>query len=82
MEQQTLQHNYLNVKIGSSSAGYLLLALSFLAMWFYPLHGKEWDEKKESLAKSHAEKEFAYEQEMLAKIENEKLEDNKEKSSE
>ena len=60
----------------------ILLALSFLAMWFYPLHGKEWDEKKESLAKAHAEKEFAYEQEILAKIENEKLEDNKEKSSE
>jgi hypothetical protein len=51
-------------------------------MWFYPLHGKEWDEKKESLAKAHAEKEFAYEQEMLAKMEKEKLEDNKEKSSE
>ena len=54
----------------------ILLILSFVAMWFYPLHGKEWDEKKKALAKEHAEKEQAYEQEMLAKIEAENAKNN------
>lgn len=54
----------------------ILLILSFVAMWFYPLHGKEWDEKKKALAKEHAEKEQAYEQEMLAKIEAESAKNN------
>ena len=45
----------------------ILLALSFLAMWFYPLHGKEWNKQKADLAKAHAEKEQTYEQEMLRK---------------
>ena len=54
----------------------ILLVLSFVAMWFYPLHGKEWDEKKKALAKEHAEKEQAYEQEMLAKIEAENAKNN------
>jgi len=47
----------------------VLLILCFVAMWFYPLHGNEWDEKKKALEKEHAEKQQAYEQEMLAKIE-------------
>ena len=45
----------------------ILCVLSFIAMIFYPLHGKEWDEHKEILAKRHAEKEAAYEQQILAK---------------
>lgn len=47
----------------------VLLILSFVAMWFYPLHGKKWAEQKEALALAHAEKEEAYEQAILAKIE-------------
>ena len=46
----------------------ILLLLSFLAMWFYPLHGKKWDEQKAKLAEEHKQKEFEYEQEMLAKM--------------
>lgn len=46
----------------------ILLALSFVAMWFYPLHGKEWNEKKEQLAVEHQQKQEAYEQAMLEKI--------------
>jgi len=45
----------------------ILLLLSFLAMWFYPLHGKEWDEAKRKLASEHAKKEQAYEQAILRK---------------
>ena len=45
------------------------MILSFVAMWFYPLHGKKWAEQKEALALAHAEKEEAYEQAILAKIE-------------
>lgn len=44
----------------------ILLILSFIAMWFYPLHGKDWDEKKAHLAQVHKEKEEAYEQKVLA----------------
>lgn len=46
----------------------ILLVLSFVAMWFYPLHGKEWDKAKADLAQEHAKKEAIYEQEMLRKI--------------
>lgn len=42
----------------------ILLILCFIAMWFYPLYGKSWNEKKEYLAKKHVEKEKAYEQEL------------------
>lgn len=45
----------------------VLLILSFVAMWFYPLHGRKWDETKKELAAKHKEKEFAYEQAVLAK---------------
>jgi len=45
----------------------ILCVLSFIAMIFYPLHGKEWDERKNILAKRHADKEAAYEQQILAK---------------
>ena len=41
-----------------------VLILCFVAMWFYPLYGKSWNEKKEYLAKKHVEKEKAYEQEL------------------
>ena len=46
----------------------ILLILSFVAMWFYPLHGPKWNEQKDKLAEEHRIKEQAYEQEMLAKI--------------
>lgn len=46
----------------------VLLALSFLAFWFYPLHGKEWNEKKAKLAQEHQEKQEAYEQRILAEM--------------
>lgn len=45
----------------------VLLALSVLAMIFYPLRGKAWDKEKADLAAEHAKKEEAYEQMMLAK---------------
>lgn len=45
----------------------ILLVLSFVAMYFFPLHGKEWNDAKAELAKKHAEKEAAYEQEVLKK---------------
>lgn len=45
----------------------ILLILSFIAMWFYPLHGKKWNEEKAKLAKEHKVKEQAYEQSVLAK---------------
>ena len=44
-------------------------------MWFYPLHGKAWNEEKAKLAKLHKDKEFAYEQDVLAKEEKEHPED-------
>ena len=47
----------------------VLLILSFVAMWFYPLHGKEWDETKHQLAIKHMEKQKEYEEKMLAKKE-------------
>lgn len=53
----------------------VLLILSFIAMWFYPLHGKAWNEEKTKLAKLHKDKEFAYEQDILAKEEKEHPED-------
>jgi hypothetical protein len=34
-------------------------------MYFFPLHGKQWDDEKNALAKKHAEKEAAFEQEVL-----------------
>ena len=43
----------------------ILLVLSFVAMYFFPLHGKEWDEEKNALAKKHADKEAAFEQQVL-----------------
>ena len=43
----------------------ILLVLSFVAMYFFPLHGKEWNDQKAELAKKHADKEAAYEQEVL-----------------
>lgn len=48
----------------------ILLVLSFVAMWFYPLHGKEWNEKKEALALEHSKKQEEYEQKMLAEMNN------------
>jgi GPH family glycoside/pentoside/hexuronide:cation symporter len=45
----------------------ILLVLSAVAMYFFPLHGKQWNEEKAALAKKHAEKEAAYEQEILAR---------------
>lgn len=50
----------------------ILLVLSFIAMWFYPLHGKKWDEKKKELSEQHLKKQQEYEQKMLAKIEEDK----------
>ena len=44
-----------------------LLVCSFAAMSFFPLHGEKWNEEKAALAKRHAEKETAYEQEILQK---------------
>ena len=46
----------------------ILLVLSFIAMIFYPLHGKKWNEDKERLSKEHQEKEEKYEQEILQKM--------------
>ncbi len=48
----------------------ILLVLSFVAMWFYPLHGKEWDAKKKELSDKHLAKQQEYEQKMLAEIAN------------
>lgn len=45
----------------------VLLVLSFVAMYFFPLHGEKWNEAKATLAKQHADKEAAYEQEVLKK---------------
>ncbi len=44
----------------------ILLILSFIAMLFFPLRGKEWDETKKRLAEEHAIKQEAYEKKMLA----------------
>ena len=46
----------------------ILLALSFLAMWFFPLHGKAWEDTKKELAIEHQKKEEAYEQKILAEM--------------
>ncbi len=46
----------------------ILLALSFLAMWFYPLHGKEWNQMKEKLSAEHIQKQESYEKLMLEKM--------------
>ncbi len=56
----------------------ILLVLSFIAMWFYPLHGKEWDEKKKELSEQHLKKQQEYEEKMLAKIEEDKKENKEE----
>ena len=45
----------------------ILLVLSFVAMMFFPLAGKKWNEEKAALAKRHEEKEAAFEQEVLKK---------------
>ncbi|MCR4562955.1 MAG: MFS transporter [Bacilli bacterium] len=47
----------------------ILLILSLVAMWFFPLHGKKWDDEKSALADAHAKKEQEYEQAILAKME-------------
>ncbi len=44
----------------------ILLILSFIAMWFFPLHGKEWDETKRELSIKHAEKQKEFEEKVLA----------------
>ena len=44
----------------------ILCVLSFVAMIFFPLHGKKWDEQKAQLAKEHEEKEAAYAASVLA----------------
>ncbi len=54
----------------------ILLVLSFIAMWFYPLHGKEWDEKKKELSEQHLKKQQEYEEKMLAKIQENKEQNN------
>lgn len=46
----------------------ILLILSFIAMYFYPLHGKEWDEKKKELSDKHIAKQQEYEQKVLAEM--------------
>lgn len=51
----------------------ILLVLSFVAMWFYPLHGKEWNHNKEMLAIEHQKKQEAYEQEILAKMQEKEI---------
>ncbi len=48
----------------------ILLLLSFVAMYFFPLRGKEWDETKKRLSEEHAAKQEAYEQKILAEEEN------------
>lgn len=46
----------------------ILLVLSFLAMWFFPLHGKAWEDTKKELAIEHQRKQEAYEQKILAEM--------------
>lgn len=45
----------------------LFVILSLVAMCFYPLHGKEWEDEKNKLAVIHRDKQEKYEKEMLAK---------------
>ena len=47
----------------------LLFICAVLIRSFYPLGGKEWDQTKQELAKKHAEKQLAYEQEVLGRAE-------------
>lgn len=47
----------------------ILLILSFIAMWFFPLHGKEWDQAKHDLSIKHMEKQKEFEEKMLAQKE-------------
>ena len=47
----------------------LLLLCAVLIRSFYPLGGDEWDRTKQELAVKHAEKQLAYEQEMLSRTE-------------
>ena len=47
----------------------ILLILSFIAMWFFPLHGKEWDKAKHDLSIKHMEKQKEYEEKILAQKE-------------
>ena len=46
----------------------VLLILSVIAMWFYPLHGKKWNEAKQKLSLEHQKKQEEYEQEILKKM--------------
>ncbi len=48
------------VLIGWAGPTALLLILSFLSLFLYPLAGAEWEQIKLNLAKAHAEKERAY----------------------
>jgi len=48
----------------------ILLILSFIAMWFYPLHGKEWDNTKHELSLKHMEKQREFEAKVLGQQEN------------
>jgi GPH family glycoside/pentoside/hexuronide:cation symporter len=48
------------VLVGWAGPTGVLLLLSFLSLFLYPLAGKEWDRIKEKLAEVHAEKERAY----------------------
>ncbi len=48
------------VLVGWAGPTGLLLFLSFLSLFLYPLAGAEWEKIKASLAKVHAEKERAY----------------------
>ena len=45
----------------------ILLVLSFVAMYFFPLAGAKWNQEKAELSAKHAAKEAAYEQEVLKK---------------
>jgi len=45
----------------------LFVLLSLVAMCFYPLHGKEWEEEKNKLAVIHRDKQEKFEKEMLTK---------------
>lgn len=43
----------------------VLLLICFAVLWLYPLYGKEWNERKATLAKEHEAKERAYAEKML-----------------
>ena len=66
---RSIQHYLDNMLIAWTLIPALLLILSFVAMIFFPLRGKKWDDEKAQLAKRHEEKEAIYEQEILKKEE-------------